>query len=37
MTTEEKIIKTEIGVLELLKQFVNDFKACQLRGYWSAP
>lgn len=30
MTTEQKIIKTKVGVLELAKQLENVSKACQL-------
>ena len=33
MTTEPKIIKTKVGVLELAKQLGNVSKACQLLGY----
>jgi hypothetical protein len=33
MTTEQKIIKTKVGVLELAKQLGNVSKACQLMGY----
>ena len=33
MTTEQKIIKTKVGILELAKQLGNVSKACQLRGY----
>lgn len=33
MTTEQKIIKTKVGVLELAKQLGNVSKACQLLGY----
>jgi hypothetical protein len=33
MTTEQKIIKTKVGVLELAKQLGNFSKACQLMGY----
>jgi hypothetical protein len=29
MTTEQKIIKTKVGVLELAKQLGNVFRACQ--------
>lgn len=32
MTTEQKIIKTKVGVLELAKQLGNVSKACQLMG-----
>jgi Winged helix-turn helix len=32
-TTEQKIIKAKIGVLELAKQLGNVSKACQLMGY----
>ena len=33
MTTEQKIIKAKVGVLELAKQLDNVSKACQLMGY----
>ena len=33
MTTEQKIITTKVGVLELAKQLGNVSKACQLMGY----
>jgi hypothetical protein len=33
MTTEQKIIKMKVGVLELAKQHGNVSKACQLMGY----
>ncbi|MDA2909560.1 IS481 family transposase [Nitrospiraceae bacterium AH_259_D15_M11_P09] len=33
MTTDQKIIKTKVGVLELAKQLGNVSKACQLMGY----
>jgi hypothetical protein len=33
MTTEQKIIKTKVGVLELAKQLGNVSRACQLMGY----
>ena len=33
MTTEQKILKTKVGVLELAKQLGNVSKACQLMGY----
>lgn len=33
MTTEQKIIKTKVGVLELAKQLGNVSQACQLMGY----
>ena len=33
MTTEQKIIKTKVGVLELAKQLGNVSKACQIMGY----
>lgn len=33
MTTEKKIIKTKVGVLELAKQLDNVSKACRLLGY----
>lgn len=33
MTTEQKIIKTKVGLLELGKQLGNVSKACQMIGY----
>ena len=33
MTTEQKIIKMKVGVMELAKQLDNVSKACRLRGY----
>jgi hypothetical protein len=33
MTTEQKIIKMKVGVLELAKPLGNVSKACQLMGY----
>jgi hypothetical protein len=33
MTTEQKIIKTNVGVLELAKQLGNVSQACKIRGY----
>ena len=33
MTTEQKIIRAKVGVLELAKQLGNVSKACQLMGY----
>ena len=33
MTTEQKIIKTKVGVLELAKPLGNVSKACQLLGH----
>lgn len=33
MTTEQKIIKMKVGVLELAKQLDNVSKACRLMGY----
>lgn len=33
MTTEQKIIKTKVGVLELAKQLGNVAQACRLMGY----
>jgi transposase InsO family protein len=33
MTTEQKIIKTKVGVLELAKQLGNVAKACKIMGY----
>jgi len=32
MTTEQKIIKMKVGVLELAKQLGNVSNACQLMG-----
>ena len=32
MTTEQKIIRAKVGVLELAKQLGNVSKACQLMG-----
>ena len=32
MTTQQKIIKTKVGVLELAKQLGNVSKACQVNG-----
>ena len=32
MTTEQKIIKTKLGVLELAKPLGHVSKACQLMG-----
>ncbi len=32
MTTEQKIIRTKVGVLELAKQLGNVSKACRLIG-----
>lgn len=32
MTTEQKIIKAKVGVLELAKQLGTVSKACQLMG-----
>jgi len=33
MTTEQKIIKTKVGVLELAKQLGNVSQACKVMGY----
>jgi hypothetical protein len=33
MTTEQKIIKTKVGVLELAKQLGNVAQACKVMGY----
>ena len=33
MTTEQKIIKTKVGVLELAKQLENVSQACKVMGY----
>jgi transposase InsO family protein len=33
MTTEQKIIKTKVGVLELAKQLGNVARACRIMGY----
>src|SRR5512144_2505541 len=33
MTTEQKIIKTKVGVLELAKQLGNVSRACRIMGY----
>lgn len=33
MTTEQKIIKTKVSVLELAKQLGHVSKACQVMGY----
>jgi hypothetical protein len=33
MTTEQKIIKTKVGMLELAKHLGNVSKACQVMGY----
>lgn len=33
MTTEQKIIRAKVGVLEWAKQLGNVSKACQLTGY----
>ena len=33
MTTEQKIVKAKVGVLELAKQLGNVSLACQLMGY----
>jgi hypothetical protein len=32
MTTDQKIIKTTVGLLELAKQFGNVSQACQIMG-----
>jgi hypothetical protein len=33
ITTEQKIIKTNVGVLELAKQLGNVARACRIMGY----
>src|SRR5579884_3055531 len=33
MTTEQKIIKTKVGLLELAKQLGNVSQACKIMGY----
>jgi hypothetical protein len=33
MTTDQKIIKTKVGVLELAKQLGNVSQACKMMGY----
>jgi len=33
MTTEQKIIKTKVGVLEFAKQLGNVSQACKVMGY----
>ncbi len=33
MTTEQKIIKTKVGVLELAQQLGNVSQACKVMGY----
>ena len=33
MTTEQKIIKTKVGILELAKQLGNVSQACKIMGY----
>ena len=33
MTTEQKIIQTKVGVLELAKQLGNVARACRIMGY----
>ena len=33
MTTEQKIFKTKVGVLELAKQLGNVARACRIMGY----
>jgi hypothetical protein len=33
MTTEQKIIKAKVGVLELAKQLGNVARACRIMGY----
>ena len=32
MTTEQKIIKTKVGILELAKQLGNVSQACKIMG-----
>jgi hypothetical protein len=33
MTTEQKIIRTKVGLLELAKQLGSVSQACQVMGY----
>ena len=33
MTTEQKIIRAKVGLLELAKQFGNVSQACKMMGY----
>jgi ACT domain-containing protein len=33
MTTEQKIIKTKVGILDLAKQLGNVSQACKIMGY----
>jgi hypothetical protein len=33
MTTEQKIIRTKVGLLELAKQLGNVSQACKMMGY----
>jgi hypothetical protein len=33
MTTEQKIIRAKVGLLELAKQLVNVSQACKMMGY----
>jgi hypothetical protein len=33
MTTEQKIIKTKVGVVEFAKQLGNVARACRIMGY----
>ena len=33
MTTQEKVIKTKLGLLELARQLGNVSQACQVMGY----
>jgi hypothetical protein len=37
MTTEQKIIKTKVGILELAKQLGNVSQACKIMGYSESP
>ena len=40
MTTEQKIIRAKIGLLELAKQLGNVSQACKMMGYsrdWTYP
>ena len=34
MTTEQKIIKTKVGLLELARQLGNVSQACKILGYF---
>ena len=33
MTTEQKIIKNKVGLLELARQLGNVSQACKIQGY----